>query len=268
MNEKDNEFIKYIKENYYLGDYGVVHEKEIPIFGEQFGLDDKKVKQELKRIDCIIFKSGSKINAKNVEWDKLKDIKLGKGQRIPKYVQGKKIETAAGKRIWSRIREELLREHNMSCQICGFNTDKPGDLHAHEIWEYDENNFVLILKEIQLICTRCHGCQHPENAAMLSIKNDEKKGILRVIPKSHVLEMYLMRVNQWNLDTFKQYQKKFSDEKCELMRAEVLNARSSDPAAVKKRELNNANWRYNIEGKIPFHDEVIQILREKDLYFD
>ena len=58
---------------------------------------------------------------------------------------------------WKAIKEYLIRKQGRKCQAC--NQDD-SYLEAHEVWEYDEIICIQSLKEVQLICKKCHLVKH------------------------------------------------------------------------------------------------------------
>jgi len=72
---------------------------------------------------------------------------------IPKPSWGKKIETILGKDAWRAIRERELKRAGYKCEICG-SRQKP--LHVHELWEFDEEKGLQILKGLIVVCEKCH----------------------------------------------------------------------------------------------------------------
>lgn len=51
-----DEFKDYVYQNYFLDGYGVIHILELDELSKKFNLDIKKVKQELKKLKCKIYK--------------------------------------------------------------------------------------------------------------------------------------------------------------------------------------------------------------------
>lgn len=271
-----DEFKDYVYQNYFLDGYGVIHILELDELSEKFNLDIKKVKQELKKLKCKIYKPMKKVNEKNVDFNKIdnNNFKLIWGARIPQYVQEKNVRKACGTKIWNNVRAELIEKTGCTCTICGYHTQDTAELDAHEIWEIDEENCVLKLKKIVLICKRCHQCHHPESSIMKSIENDQKKNVEREISKKQLLDIHMMRVNQCNQDTLIQYklQKEDLKEQREAFFRLRLNPKTGKPMdeeyANKIKRLKSSKWYFYVEDNIPCHDEIISKLKEKDLYYE
>lgn len=58
---------------------------------------------------------------------------------------------------WSVIKNHVKSKANGKCVICGNSTNR---LEAHEVWDYDEENGIIILKDIIAICKDCHEVIH------------------------------------------------------------------------------------------------------------
>ena len=61
-----------------------------------------------------------------------------------------------GKTQWDRIRKQVYEDYNHKCGICG----RDGRLEAHEIWEYDDTDFVQRLAGLIALCPLCHLVKH------------------------------------------------------------------------------------------------------------
>ena len=57
---------------------------------------------------------------------------------------------------WSRIRHEVYRKAGFRCQICGHE----GQLHCHELWQYNEQSWHQWLQGFQTLCSDCHAVKH------------------------------------------------------------------------------------------------------------
>ena len=66
---------------------------------------------------------------------------------------------------WNSIRDGIIRENGRKCQICG---ETDGTMNLHEIWEYDDVNYVQKLKGFLLLCRMCHHVKHIGLAGILA----------------------------------------------------------------------------------------------------
>jgi len=75
---------------------------------------------------------------------------------IPSSTWHRKIETLLGESLWNAIRERELKRAGYRCEICG-SKDK---LHVHEIWEFDYEKCLQMLRGFKVVCDRCHLVLH------------------------------------------------------------------------------------------------------------
>lgn len=57
---------------------------------------------------------------------------------------------------WDKLRKRIYVEYNNKCGICG----AKGRLSCHEIWEYDDSNYVQKLIGFIALCDWCHYVKH------------------------------------------------------------------------------------------------------------
>ncbi len=67
------------------------------------------------------------------------------------------LRTILTKKQWDYISRDVRGSANGRCSICNSETKK---LEAHEVWEYDEENAVIILKDVIAVCPDCHSVIH------------------------------------------------------------------------------------------------------------
>lgn len=59
---------------------------------------------------------------------------------------------------WDKVRKQVYKNVNYKCEIC----ENPyGNIEAHEIFEYDDENKIQKLISIAGLCKNCHSCKHP-----------------------------------------------------------------------------------------------------------
>ena len=63
------------------------------------------------------------------------------------------------KKQWDEIRSRIYSESYYVCQICGGVGNKH-PVEAHEVWSYDEINFIQKLEDIISLCPNCHMVKH------------------------------------------------------------------------------------------------------------
>ena len=120
-------------------------------------------------------------------------IEIGK----PAYAQKKTVRESIPRTLWNSVRQYVLATSDFTCQICGVRSEDK--LHAHEVWEYDEDAYLLILREIQALCKSCHDLKHLHHAALRI--NDRK--IRAFVMKK--LKKHFMKVNDCTEKDFERH---------------------------------------------------------------
>lgn len=69
---------------------------------------------------------------------------------------------------WDVLRKKTYAEYGHKCGICG----ATGRLNCHEVWEYDDQKQVQILKGFVALCDLCH---HAKHIGLAKILADEGK---------------------------------------------------------------------------------------------
>jgi hypothetical protein len=99
---------------------------------------------------------------------------------------------------WDKVRKNTYAAYGYKCGICG--SDK-GQLHCHEIWEYNDTNHTQTLKGFIALCVMCHHVKHIGLAGILA-----KRGELDF----DAVVKHFMKVNGCNKGTFeKHYEEAF-----------------------------------------------------------
>ena len=60
-------------------------------------------------------------------------------------------------KLWNFIKKDAKERANGKCMICSRPSKR---LEAHEKWDFDEKNGVIILKDVLSICPDCHHAIH------------------------------------------------------------------------------------------------------------
>ncbi|MCA0970695.1 hypothetical protein LCM20_08855 [Halobacillus litoralis] len=170
----------------------------------------------------------------------------------------KTVRDAIPRSLWNRVRGEVHLKSGGQCELCG--TSGEEKLHAHEVWAYDEENFLLILTEIQSLCKACHDLKHFHHA-VLRIKDRKRKE--RVMKK---LKKHFMTVNDC---TEKEFIRHYRNQ---LAKSGLDPAERSLEDLVDRREqlereefLMEQDWRFVIGEGIPFAEEIKLNLNGKGL---
>ncbi len=190
----------------------------------------------------------------------MSDFKLTIEIRKPSYAQEKTVRNSIPPSLWKTVRTYVQEVNGYKCQIC--DTYAGESLHAHEVWDYDEEKFLLILKEVQALCRSCHDLKHIHHAALRS-KNGTKKN--RVMQK---LRKHFMRVNKCTEDDFSTHYRN------QLAKNDPRPVKRSLEDLIELRELREREeflrgqeWKFVLEESIPYKQEIASVLNKKGLLY-
>lgn len=159
----------------------------------------------------------------------------------PPAFHGSTVRQSITQSLWKKVRQEVLGEHNNTCSICGFHTEESRKLHVHEIENYDFENGICELIDLNLICVKCHAFQHMGRTERVSTKEQMEDLIL------HFIE-----VNECDRIDYVNH------------KLEALNEFSK----LSKISPGFDKITFKITCDIPYKEEVINQLKKKELYFD
>jgi hypothetical protein len=139
--------------------------------GKKFDFNAFKTKEEFENYQKELeeFK-------KNNDYCMLLPVKLHI-QLIPKICWGNNVRTSVKKSDWDKIRKDVYERESYECRIC---REDGKSLHAHEVWEWDEENLVQKLEDIIGICEACHNTIHYGRAQMIGKHKNAKEHFIKV----------------------------------------------------------------------------------------
>lgn len=159
----------------------------------------------------------------------------------PPAFHGKTVRQNVTQSLWRKLREKTLIQYDSTCSICGFNSEEKRKLHVHEVEEYDLENGICELLDLNLICVKCHAFQHMGRTKMVSTKE-----------QMNDLIQHFTEVNM-----------------CDRIDYDILYLQvANDHAKYRHDVLTFDKVRYRITGDIPLKKEVIIQLKEKDLWVE
>jgi 5-methylcytosine-specific restriction endonuclease McrA len=131
-----------------------------------------------------------------------------KVQLIPKTAWGKNVRSNVKKSEWDKIRKTVYEKENMICRICG---DKDTTLHAHEVWDFDEETHIQKLIDIVGICAACHNTIHYGRAQKMGTAKEAKEHFMKVndaddldwtleIQEVQINHLRKSKIREWKLD--------------------------------------------------------------------
>lgn len=110
---------------------------------------------------------------------------------VPSPLWGKSLSSTLPRKEWDRVRKSVYARQGHSCGICG----AQGILYCHEIWHYDDHEYIQTLTGFIAICSKCNSCTHLGKAQLLA-----KEGKIDM----EALIGHYMQVNGCSLSDFKQ----------------------------------------------------------------
>ncbi|MEV9652462.1 hypothetical protein [Bacillus aerius] len=252
------ERIRYLKENYVASEnFGVIHEIDIPEAARHLGVSEATIKKYLKELNCVIYKrKPSKIKNLDSYSSELSNLKLGYERRMPKYIQNRSVRTLVGINLWDKVREIVLKHDNYCCSTCGYSPDDSKRLHVHEVWDVNEDNTIIFLTKVTLLCYMCHCLQHMDNAYYRYEKKDQWD------KQREKLEMHFMMVNECTQDVLLACKSlEIRQRLSKKVEGRVQLGKETFPE--RQARLQNANWSYSIYDDMPLRSEIIASLQNK-----
>lgn len=76
------------------------------------------------------------------------------------------VRTLVSEATWRRVRDQVVVGARHRCELCGGvgrrapGLGSTGDLHAHELWRYRDDDRLQVLERIQCLCPDCHQAVH------------------------------------------------------------------------------------------------------------
>jgi hypothetical protein len=114
---------------------------------------------------------------------------------VPKTAWNQSLAKLLPRKVWTGIRENHIANNGKKCEICG---ETEGIFNLHEIWNYNDVNYVQTLDGFTLLCTMCH---HVKHIGLTKILASEGKLDLNAVI-SHFCE-----VNGCTAKDFQEYEK-------------------------------------------------------------
>lgn len=84
---------------------------------------------------------------------------------VPSTVWHSSLYRLLSRKVWNKIRIEIIRENGRKCQVCG---ETEGIMNLHELWRYDDGKHIQKLEGFILLCKMCHHVKHIGLAGILA----------------------------------------------------------------------------------------------------
>lgn len=161
------------------------------------------------------------------------------------------------KYLWTKkVRPAVLEQQGKLCAVCGW---KPGseeeikNLHLHEVEQYDFENKVCHLVEIQVICQKCHAFQHIMRTKSHSTEEQWQE-----------LMMHFVKVNDCSPDITDDFDLVIAKS----MQGEKEKFFYERPSSLDEmRKLAEKPVRFIINSQIILAEEIIKGIEKKGLLY-
>ena len=113
---------------------------------------------------------------------------------VPASSWNQNLRSLLKPQMWKNLREEVYKKTGNICSICGAG----GRLHAHEVWEYGDENHIQKLKDLIAICSKCHAVKHIGFAGIQASRGKTNyEGLIK----------HFMKVNKCSREVFEKHQR-------------------------------------------------------------
>lgn len=178
---------------------------------------------------------------------------------MPKYVQNKSVRTLIGQTLWGKVRTIVLDQNNKCCSVCGYSSDDLTQLHVHEEWDFDEDNTIIKLTGLSLLCHLCHSMQHIDYTYFRSAEKDKWDEV------KQKLDIHFMKVNECSLEILIASKRLAAKEQIQDKMPKARSVETLHEFFEKQKRLQSAKWSYSVFNEMPLREEVIKVLEKKVL---
>lgn len=213
---------------------------------------------EYLKLDFGKYNLDTKGFKKDVEWvtdyEKWADLTI---QVKPEMFYGHTVRGNINSYFWGKqVRPEILKEHNYTCQYCGYKPESSNTkfLHVHEIEKYDIEKGICELVGIEVICSKCHDVHH----YVRSFRITDEAGKYELIKRFFDVNDQLVLARDADYMEFEMY--------VAFTRSILRDVNTYVNMRIADGSINFGNIKYKISCGIPYKEEVINQLSKKELY--
>lgn len=102
---------------------------------------------------------------------------------VPKTCWHVNVRSEVPEWKWEVLKRRCFRDADNKCEVCG-GVGSKWPVECHEIWEYDSENYIQILKGLIALCPNCHQVKH---IGLAGIHGNYDSAV-----------DHLMKVNEWD----------------------------------------------------------------------
>ena len=110
-------------------------------------------------------------------------VKLLTVELVPSTCWFSNVRDHVSKATWDKLRKATYTQANYHCEVCGGRGHKH-PVECHEIWHYDDQNYIQTLEGLTALCPSCHQVKHI--------------GLAGLRGRGEEAEAHLAKVNSWS----------------------------------------------------------------------
>ena len=86
-------------------------------------------------------------------------VKILTVELVPSTCWFSNVRDHVSRKTWDFLRKSIYKQANYRCEVCGGRGDKWA-VECHEIWHYDDLNYIQTLSGLTALCPSCHQVKH------------------------------------------------------------------------------------------------------------
>ncbi|MDJ0682599.1 MAG: HNH endonuclease signature motif containing protein [Xenococcaceae cyanobacterium MO_167.B52] len=143
-----------------------------------------------KKCDVFLYKEAKflseRLSANQIDFDRaLLPVKLLTVELVPQSCWFSNVRDHVPKPTWDKLRKTTYQQAHYQCEVCG-GRGKRHPVECHEIWDYDDLNYVQTLEGLTALCPDCHQVKHI--------------GLAGLRGYGEQAEAHLAKINGWSKD--------------------------------------------------------------------
>lgn len=113
-------------------------------------------------------------------------------ETIPQDTWGQSLAHLLPKPVWDSLRREVYQYYKHTCAVCS----ATGEMHCHEVWEFDDTRHTQKLVGLIALCKMCHDTVHYLHTSHEVANGHISRKYLQEI------EQHFCRINKCEYETF------------------------------------------------------------------
>ena len=101
-----------------------------------------------------------RLSLHNIDFNRdLLPVKILTVELVPSTCWFSNVRDHLSRKTWDFLRKSIYKQANYRCEVCGGRGDKWA-VECHEIWYYDDLNYIQTLSGLTALCPSCHQVKH------------------------------------------------------------------------------------------------------------